>query len=652
MMPKILSFLGIVALLIIVSTLAIAVPLTALAWSALIIAATLGERFFFPPSSHQFQISSLLFGLSIPLIPIFGSPSLLFLALVYLLLRVKLHGAVLIQLSNFRYAPFLVVPLAWTVGYLALHPIQGDLAAILIESDVGLLQRITDLHSYLAWSPPRSYQSFVVAIRWILFFTLLLGLFKIESESFKQIFIGVLTGFILALAYGTVQFLQADGIITTGLTVYQVPAFWRAQGRFGATFTDPNALGVFTFLMLGLLLSHFSTAILRTKFLILALCLAALCIAGLAGSRTVFLGVLVLALVSILRSRSRLGVGILAVLATAFAGWNLFTFFFPEHLSALQSTLPRASGRVVSAMMIANFESSIESRTLFFRLAWAVWVDSPVIGIGLGRFQEVVPYYAKELGFGTGAWSDNPNSLYLGMLAETGLVGILLLFLSLLNFRFRAELGSQARVRENLCIAFLILLAIGPHLDFDEVAVLFGLIASQTFTARRITASASEAPLILPAGRPAYVAGALLALFFIVAVLSAIKSSSWGLYSWEMTPHGVARWTRSAAQVELKCQAQPQSESFATLRVHAVNPRGEAAPLVLKTRSQLGEQLSFNLLGGEEVQARFACRAQNSPSLEGLDTIRVRLDIENPFVAIHYGFASDPRVLGVQVIEW
>jgi O-antigen ligase len=90
---------------------------------------------------------------------------------------------------------------------------------------------------------------------------------------------------------------------------------------------------------------------------------------------------------------------------------------------------------------LADFEQS-NGRSELFEVAWRMWQDHPVIGVGLGDFRVHSSEYARALGpleFAEFLTEERKyvHNVYLEILAETGIVG-LLLFTTVLALCLRA----------------------------------------------------------------------------------------------------------------------------------------------------------------------------------------------------------------------
>lgn len=78
--------------------------------------------------------------------------------------------------------------------------------------------------------------------------------------------------------------------------------------------------------------------------------------------------------------------------------------------------------------------NTVGLRYSLWQAGWRMWLDHPVTGVGIGLFTENLPTYAYELP----AWRWNlvAHNTYVSILAETGLVG-LVLFVSMIFFSLR-----------------------------------------------------------------------------------------------------------------------------------------------------------------------------------------------------------------------
>ncbi len=88
-------------------------------------------------------------------------------------------------------------------------------------------------------------------------------------------------------------------------------------------------------------------------------------------------------------------------------------------------------------------DPSFRGRVSETEVAWRVFNDHPLLGVGLNNYPVYYQAYSSDIGFDPRREERSPASLYLQVLAEQGLVGITF-FLLLLGFTFR-ELGRGVR---------------------------------------------------------------------------------------------------------------------------------------------------------------------------------------------------------------
>lgn len=90
----------------------------------------------------------------------------------------------------------------------------------------------------------------------------------------------------------------------------------------------------------------------------------------------------------------------------------------------------------ISTIALADPEGSAEQRFAVQKVAWQVFLDNPVFGVGLGAYPYANAIYAPELGL-----RDTHNT-YLNVATEVGLPGFVLwcaLVLSVLRYAYRAR---------------------------------------------------------------------------------------------------------------------------------------------------------------------------------------------------------------------
>jgi hypothetical protein len=202
-------------------------------------------------------------------------------------------------------------------------------------------------------------------------------------------------------------------------------------------------------------------------------------------------------------------------------------------------------------------------RLLLYEGAFAMFREHPVVGVGLGAFKTEFPTCAAETLLRPVRWTDNPPSLYLGSLSETGLAGSVLLALVLagvvravgsgLAFRDGDVVDAlRAAGAASAVAGLLAVFLFGAHLVYPEVSALFGVL-----TARLPLSPEGRTSRLLSALMPVMLAGALV-LLLGGALARAwetrtpdeafLRSDSAGVYPVEREPEGrLFRWTGPAA---------------------------------------------------------------------------------------------------------
>jgi len=179
---------------------------------------------------------------------------------------------------------------------------------------------------------------------------------------------------------------------------------WDIQGnRLVSTFLDPNFAGAF--IMFGVLYAHAQGADRKPSYPLLALFWVAL--------------ILTLSRSSIIATV--LGLGLLSFRTSSFR-----RLFVPLVCFAVVGTL--AANRLVQFASAYNkltlLEPSALARVGDWLLAWRVFIDNPLIGVGYNTFGLIRAAYGSA-GVGTGVFGSDGGILY--MAAVSGIVGVGLL---------------------------------------------------------------------------------------------------------------------------------------------------------------------------------------------------------------------------------
>ena len=297
----------------------------------------------------------------------------------------------------------------------------------------------------------------------------------------------------VALVAGGTAILQKLGVVP-----HLRAPHWELWGRAQSTFTDPSAAGVAAALLLAPCLARAASGPWGLRLGAGAGVAGLLVLLADAGSRGGFIGALVSALVLVLwavtralagqrpgvRRRVALSAGTLSILVALAFGAALAWPTGKGNRSALLGRLSESFGRR-EAPSLAEPE-----RLLLYEGAFALAREHPVTGRGLGSFRAEFPDAAHDLLGKTVSFTDHPPSLYLGVLAETGLAGaaVFVLFLAGLVPALGGALSFQAeRTEESLraagaaaaVVGMLVIFLFGSHLVYAEIGALVGLLTAR-----------------------------------------------------------------------------------------------------------------------------------------------------------------------------
>ena len=297
--------------------------------------------------------------------------------------------------------------------------------------------------------------------------------------------------------------------------------FWVNYERLNATFTDPNALGIFTMLVFPLFLAlifYFKKWYLKLIFSILTALIFVMVV--LSGSRSALIGIVLSAIVflvislgivfrkiKILTARKKyLAIVSIAIVICIIISAFLIVFLTDNKLKSNVLSLGLIQRTVstfdtfISYFKSAGFIESIKSisnyRYIFWRMAVNMLKDYPVTGVGTGAyFIELPDYiYNYERGFPLIDFSGN---YYLQVLSELGIVGfisIMLFFYFIIKktslFFLNRNIKQNKWVLAGLFISFISMLIIqifGPHTNFFEIQFIFWTIIGLILVFLKIT---------------------------------------------------------------------------------------------------------------------------------------------------------------------
>ena len=125
-------------------------------------------------------------------------------------------------------------------------------------------------------------------------------------------------------------------------------------------------------------------------------------------------------------------------------------FLIVSFLAIAQQVFPELNNRMVTDLLnkLSNFSSS--DYMLVFKSAYAVWMESPIFGVGFHQYREI----CTNLGyFGSGGGvCFHPHNISLELLSETGIIGFMLYFTMIVSIAF-SSLKSLYQKKEWLLFA-------------------------------------------------------------------------------------------------------------------------------------------------------------------------------------------------------
>jgi len=371
---------------------------------------------------------------------------------------------------------------------------------------------------------------------------------------------------------------------------------WQTSNRVSGGMTDPNSLGLFLFLFIPLSIAcAFKETGIKQAF-IFCMIIPAIYVATLSGSRSTFLGLILVSIVVsiyycfyyVFTSKNYKKVAVLGVIIILFSAL-IIPFSGVTIRKAKPSSNPLFKRMQMFVERLNNAPTSrlVDKRELQWKQAVSMWKDFPFAGIGLGAFALELPNYNREAQDETPI--DNAWNQYLNLLCELGLAGIIIwiwfwtaFFISIFYYIKRKGIEvvtSHFIVLLTLVAVFLFLNIFGTHFQAAEVAAGFAVL-----TALFLSGHSSE-PFKLK--RPDKREALLLFLIFLVIFAAQAQNSMLPL-SWEVmqkkynlpTEFGMYktenwqnmfeyRWTEKYAGMDIDVH---EKNKVAVLRLAAFDP--------------------------------------------------------------------------------
>jgi O-antigen ligase len=187
---------------------------------------------------------------------------------------------------------------------------------------------------------------------------------------------------------------------------------------------------------------------------------------------------------------------------------SLIAFMVPEYVGRV-ATLDVAGAFFSGDSVVTEADVSLQSRATENLAAGLVFIDYPLLGVGPGQFPSYYQEYANRVGIEVQLANRQPHTLYLGVAAETGALGVLS-FLGILL----VTLGSLQRARRRvagidrdlaitltslgLAIGAFMLTGLFLHLAYARYAWLVVALASAgaSIALARARETTSEAPTL------------------------------------------------------------------------------------------------------------------------------------------------------------
>lgn len=151
---------------------------------------------------------------------------------------------------------------------------------------------------------------------------------------------------------------------------------------------------------------------------------------------------------------------------------------FPGYARRL-ATLEAAGAALLGQASVGEADSSVRSRTIENLAALRSFTDHPLLGVGPGQFPRYYQSYANEIGVEVHLTDRAAHNLYLGLAAETGVLGVAtfltVIGVTLSQLNRARRLASAVRPElAHICAAFMLALvgylvtSLFLHLAFER----------------------------------------------------------------------------------------------------------------------------------------------------------------------------------------
>jgi putative inorganic carbon (hco3(-)) transporter len=154
-------------------------------------------------------------------------------------------------------------------------------------------------------------------------------------------------------------------------------------------------------------------------------------------SRGDFLALGVVGLLLIILQPKRPWIPAFLVLAFGLLIYQFIPEQYSQRISSLLQVIPGASTS-------ATVDTSLQARATTDIVGWTMFTYNPIFGVGVGNFNTLYDYYARQLGLGQNVETESAHNLFLQIAAERGIVGFFS-FAAIIYFTF--VMLARARTR-------------------------------------------------------------------------------------------------------------------------------------------------------------------------------------------------------------
>ena len=342
-----------------------------------------------------------------------------------------------------------------------------------------IFQTILVISSLLGINPARSFlgtfdrgEGVILHLHLLLFFLIIIGIFKTKKEWFTLLKLAFIVSALSSFA-GLLQKLGIFGVYGNSLSANGI-----GGGRMSGTLANPDFFGAYMTLsiFLGLFILLFEK---EKDYKILWGIIVALDVYTLILSQTraawfgLIFGVLII-LVLLASKYSSIAAKKRKIILFCVLILSIFSFFIIFNYQKIGLDRHYLFQRFVSSFNITN-----SSRFMVWKIAVKSWQSAPILGHGpesFGYFYDKY-FHASYLPYTGEIYFDYPHNKYLGILSDSGLVG-LFSFLSIFAVAFylifkKKETNYAKKNTLFVLAAFLFAYLIQNIFAFDTIAIYF-----------------------------------------------------------------------------------------------------------------------------------------------------------------------------------